>query len=137
MQLPPLDSRKTGFSDPILFIFKWPPRLIVMSAAGFYSLGYAYEIGLMARIDREAIKILIPRVGYIGLGASMPVVQKYSAWTVRALSAVAAGIVYDITERIFCFVWKKYKNSATEKKRQVTDEITCLQKTSEQSEFSS
>lgn len=115
-------SMHSYFNQPVTFILRWPPRVIVMSAAGFYSLGYAYEIGLMARIDREAIKILIPRVGYIGLGASMPVVQKYSAWTIRALSALLAGIVYDVSERFFCFAWKKYHKNKAEKIKKTSNE---------------
>ena len=76
------------------------PRLIVLGFAGYYSLGVAYEKGIMAAIDRVAIRILRHYVGYAGLGAIMPTFQWYAAWSVRALAAIGAGILYDLIERI-------------------------------------
>ncbi len=77
----------------------WTPRTCVAGAAGFYSLGLAYEKGVMAAIDRIAIQLLRHHVGYIGLGAIMPTFQWYSAWGVRLTAALMAGITYDIAER--------------------------------------
>lgn len=93
---PPIPS----FHDFSHIALKWTPRLIIMGIAGYYSLGIAYNKGLMATIDRVAISILRHHVGYIGLGAAMPTFQWYSAWTVRTLAAIAAGILYDLIERI-------------------------------------
>lgn len=71
----------------------WTPQLIVGGFVGYYSLGFAYEKGVMAGIDQIAIKILKPKVGYVGLGAVMPTVQWYAAWGVRVTSAaIAVGV---------------------------------------------
>lgn len=90
-----------SLSDVLL---KWTPRVIVGTLAGYYSLGVAYEWGFMAKIDRIAINFLVPHVGYAGLGAIMPTFQWYAAWSVRITAAIAAGILYDLSERIFLYV---------------------------------
>jgi hypothetical protein len=81
------------------FLFTLTPRLIVAAIAGYYSLGVAYEMGMMASIDRVAIIVLKDLVGYAGIGAAMPTFQWYSAWAVRVVAAAGAGLLYDIFER--------------------------------------
>jgi hypothetical protein len=92
-------------------LIRWPPRMVVMGLAGFYSLGIAYESGWMASIDRIAIGILRPRVGYAGLGATMPLVQWYAAWTVRILATITAGTVFYLIEKIIGFFLSLYFSS--------------------------
>jgi hypothetical protein len=84
------------------FILKWTPRTIVAGLAGYYSLGLAYDQGLMASIDRIAIRILRHFMGYVGIGGFMPTFQWYSAWGLRMLAAIGAGLLYDLAERIIC-----------------------------------
>ncbi len=86
------------------FALRWTPRLIVMGFVGYYSLGVAYEKGIMAAIDRVAIRILRHYVGYAGLGALMPTFQWYAAWSVRALAVIGAGLLYDLIERIILYI---------------------------------
>lgn len=81
------------------FLLKWTPRLCVVTLAGYYGLGVAYEIGLMALIDRVAIRILKHFLGYAGIGAFMPSVQWYGAWGARLTIALFAGLIYDFLER--------------------------------------
>ncbi|WP_068470987.1 hypothetical protein [Candidatus Protochlamydia phocaeensis] len=90
------------------FILHWTPRAVVAGVAGLYSLGFAYDIGLMAAIDRIAIRILRYFVGYIGVGAAMPTVQWYSAWAVRLSAALLAGIIYDLCERIIRYAIRHF-----------------------------
>ena len=84
----------------IQFAITWTPRAIVSGLAGYYCLGIAYGIGIMAKIDGVAIPILRSSVGYAGIGAFMPTFQWYSAWAVRIVASIAAGILYDLIERI-------------------------------------
>lgn len=83
-------------------VLTWTPRIIVAAVAGYYSLGIAYETGLMAEIDKIAIQILKNWVGYAGLGALMPTFQWYSAWAVRFIAGAVAGLLYDLLERLVC-----------------------------------
>jgi len=85
----------------IQFTCKLTMRAIVGGLAGFYSLGFCYEQGIMAKIDDIAISLMLPSVGYAGLGAFMPTFQWYAAWGVRITAAFLATIVYDIAERVF------------------------------------
>ncbi len=87
------------------FFVKWTPRAIVMLTAGYYGLGIAYELGLMAAIDQVAMQILKHLFGYVGIGAMMPTVQWYSAWGVRIALAIAAGLLYDLAERLAQYVY--------------------------------
>lgn len=89
------------------FLLKWGPRTIVAGLAGYTSLGFAYDIGLMAAIDRVAIKVFKHFAGYTGIGAFMPVFQWYAAWTIRALSAIIAGVLYDLVEKVVKYVLHK------------------------------
>lgn len=89
------------FHEWFHFALKWTPRAIVAGLAGYYCLGAAYDMGVMAAIDRIAIRILRPSLGYMGMAAFMPTFQWYSAWGVRVLSAISAGLLYDLLERIF------------------------------------
>ncbi len=84
----------------IYFTLKWAPRAIVAGVAGYYSLGFAYDKGIMAAIDRLAISIFRHTVGYTGIGAFMPAFQWYSAWGVRMTAALGAGVLYDVIERV-------------------------------------
>lgn len=78
------------------------PRIAVAALAGFYVLGYAYANGWMMAIDQIAINIMRNHLemGYIAIGAIMPTVQWYMAWGVRAVAALAAGLYYDLMERV-------------------------------------
>ncbi len=97
-----------SFGDLSRLIIHWTPRTCVAGAAGFYSLGIAYEKGLMAAIDRIAIQVLRHHVGYMGLGAIMPTFQWYSAWGVRLTAALLAGLAYDVTERIALYIIRNF-----------------------------
>lgn len=82
------------------FTLKYTPRAVVALYCGYYCLGVAYSSGLMAAIDKVAIKILVKQVGYVGLGAVMPTFQWYSAWAVRLAAALIGTLIYDLIEKI-------------------------------------
>jgi len=67
-----------------------------MGLVGYAALGYAYELGLMAEIDKIAIPIIKSYVGYMGLGAAMPVFQWYAAWAVRISAALTAEALFEL-----------------------------------------
>ncbi len=92
------------------FLMKWTPRVLVAAIAGYYSLGIAYDLGIMASIDRVAINILKDWVGYAGLGATMPTFQWYSAWAVRTVAAAGAGLIYDLSERLVLFIYHQVRD---------------------------
>ena len=100
----PVDSRQQrtewSYKDAAEFLLKWTPRALVVACGAYYGLGVAYEIGLMAAIDRVAIQILKQWVGYIGIGALMPTVQWYSALAVRCCMSATAALLYNVLERI-------------------------------------
>ena len=97
------------FSAPFSTTFlKLAPRIIIGGLAAYYSLGLAYNMGLMAVIDKFAIKILLPNVGYIGLGAVMPTVQWYTAWTARLIVGTVAAFLYDLCEKIATLVYRYF-----------------------------
>jgi hypothetical protein len=101
-----------AFQDQaVQFLLTWTPRLLVVAFAGYYGLGFAYEMGIMAEIDKIAIPIIKSWVGYAGLGAAMPTFQWYSAWGVRMAIAACAGIVYDLSERITLFFINTFKSA--------------------------
>ncbi len=104
------------------FAFRWTPRIVVSTVAGYYSLGVAYERGVMALIDRVAIQILLPRVGYLGLGAVMPTVQWYAAWAVRIAVTIAVALLYDLCERMLIAAYRRF--CAPSPKNQVIEELT-------------
>ncbi|MBX7067140.1 MAG: hypothetical protein K1X28_07910 [Parachlamydiales bacterium] len=86
------------------FLLKWTPRAVAVAIGGYYGLGIAYEMGLMAAIDQFAIQVIKNFGGYVGIGALMPTVQWYSAWAVRIVMGIASGILYDLAERaVQCF----------------------------------
>jgi len=80
-------------------VAKWTPRVISVLIGGYYGLGIAYEVGLMALIDQVAIQVIKHFSGYAGLGALMPTVQWHAAWIVRGLFGVCAGVLYDTVEK--------------------------------------
>ena len=94
----------------IQLLWTWTPRILVAGVAGYYGLGVAYEVGIMAAIDRVAISILRDSVGYAGIGAAMPTFQWYSAWAVRSVAAAGAGLIYDLLERLTIFVFKQLQS---------------------------
>lgn len=81
------------------FLIKWTPRAIVAGIAGYYVLGFAYELGLMATVDRVAYQALKHFFGRAGAGAIMPSAHWYSAWAIRISAGVVVGGVYDLSER--------------------------------------
>lgn len=102
-------SAQSDFSTQVQqFILTWTPRVAVGVIAGYYSLGVAYDIGLMAMIDKVTIYVLKSTAGYIGVGAIMPTVQWYSAWAVRTIAALGGGLLYDIGERAICAVYARW-----------------------------
>ncbi len=84
------------------FFIKWTPRVIAVGIGGYYGLGIAYELGIMALIDKVAIQIIGHFFGYAGIGALMPTVQWYSAWGVRIVIGLGAGFLYDLAEKCTC-----------------------------------
>jgi hypothetical protein len=97
------------------FALKWTPRAIVAGLAGYYCLGVAYDTGLMAKIDRIAMRILRPSLGYMGMAAFMPTFQWYSAWAVRVTAALAAGLLYDLIEKVSLAVYYTFTSDPNEK----------------------
>lgn len=87
------------FDRAMTIAFRWTPRAIMAGLGGYYSLGIAYDYGLMASIDRVAIAVFRKTMGHVGMGAFMPTFQWYSAWAVRFSAAVTAGLLYDLAER--------------------------------------
>ena len=83
------------------FSAKWGCRALAAGFTGYYSLGYAYRIGLMAAIDRIAISLIVKRVGYAGLGAAMPWVQRCAAHAVYLIGASAGACMYEKLKNIF------------------------------------
>lgn len=81
------------------FVIKWGPRAIAVAVGGYYGLGIAYELGLMALIDQVAIQIIKHFLGYAGIGALMPTVQWYGAWAVQIAIGLGTGLLYDLAER--------------------------------------
>ena len=102
----PFDSQ-----EYLYFAIKWTPRAIVAGLAAYYSLGIAYERGYMAAIDRVAIRTLRHWMGYAGIGAFMPTFQWYSAWSVRMVAALSAGVLYDMIEKVVRAVFARFSLS--------------------------
>ncbi len=102
----PSPASPNGMKD---FLVKWTPRLLVATLTGYYSLGIAYEYGIMASIDKVAIRVLKNWVGYAGLGAAMPTFQWYAAWAVRMSAAASAGIGYDLGEKFVRYFISKIR----------------------------
>lgn len=84
---------------------KWTPRVIVIGLGAYYGLGIAYEIGLMASVDKLAIAILKQSVGYAGIGFFMPTIQWYAAVGVRVIIGGLGGLAYDLCERVVTHVY--------------------------------
>ena len=81
------------------FLYKWTPRAIAVGIGGYYGLGVAYEMGMMAAADRIAIRVIRHFVGYMGVGALMPTFPAYASWSVRITLGIATGILYDLSAR--------------------------------------
>lgn len=96
------------------FFIKWTPRAVAILVGGYYGLGIAYDLGLMAQIDQIAIQIIKHLFGYAGIGSMMPSVQWYSAWAVRIASGLVTGLVYDAAERCaqYCYSYFAPPNPA-------------------------
>lgn len=87
------------------FLITWTPRAIAAAVGGYYGLGIAHELGLMAMIDQIAIQVIKHFFSYAGIGALMPTVQWYSAWAVRIVIGLATGFLYDLAEKCakYCY----------------------------------
>lgn len=96
-------------------ITNYAPKATVVLVVGYYSLGIAYSIGLMAVIDKIAIGIILHYAGYAGVGKLMPSFQQYSSWGVRGAAMLAAGFVFDLAIK----VGKQIYNSPDEPKAPV------------------
>ena len=94
--------------DAADFWLKWTPRALAIGFGAYYGLGVAYDLGLMAGIDRIAMDILKQSVGYVGIGALMPTIQWYTAVGVRIVMAAMAGMLYDLSERIATYVYRQW-----------------------------
>ncbi len=95
----PISSPQSNTEKVAAFIGKWGPRTIAVAVGGYYGLGVAYELGVMALIDQVAIQVIKNVLGYAGIGALMPTVQWYSAWAARIAFGAALGVAYDLTEK--------------------------------------
>jgi hypothetical protein len=93
--------------DAADFFLKWTPRALAIGVGAYYGLGVAYDLGVMAAIDRVAMDVLKQSVGYVGIGALMPTIQWYSAWAVRIVMATIAGLLYDLAERVATYVYRQ------------------------------
>lgn len=87
------------------FLLTWTPRALAAGIGGYYSLGLAYEYGVMASIDQVAIMIIKEWTGTVGIGAMMPTFQWYSAMGVRLVAAAMCGVIYDLIERICLYIY--------------------------------
>lgn len=102
----PVNERSNFFSDNFFVkagvrLGRITPRIAVAALTGFYILGYAYANGWMMAIDQIAIKVMRHYdMGYIAIGAIMPTIQWYAAWSVRLVAGLIAGLTYDFLERI-------------------------------------
>lgn len=90
------DQSFFDFNNLVNWTVRAGPRIIIIGLVGYASLGWAYEAGLMAAIDRIAIPILRNHVGYFGLGAIMPTFQWYAAWAVRITAALTAETIFEL-----------------------------------------
>ena len=97
----------TPSSQAADFLIKWTPRSLAVAVGGYYGLGIAYEMGLMALIDRMMIQALKHLFGYAGIGAIMPSAQWYAAWGARLVIGLGAGVLYDLGEKCARFCWGK------------------------------
>lgn len=90
------------FNKIAIKVARLTPRIIVAGAVGYYVLGYAYMNGYMADIDKFAMLVMSKylSMGYMAIGALMPTVQWYAAWGVRVSCGLAAGLAYDVMERV-------------------------------------
>lgn len=88
----------------------WTPRVVVGFVAGWYSLGFAYELGVMHKIDLLAMAIFKHFFGRAGIGAFLPVFQPYSAYGVRCIAALMGTVLYDRTEKLVCYVYRKIRH---------------------------
>jgi hypothetical protein len=93
------------------FVVKWAPRAIAVAIGGYYGLGIAYEMGLMALVDQVAIQVIKHFMGYAGIGALMPTVQWYSAWGARIVFGVVSGVLYDLIEKGVKTCWDRFSES--------------------------
>lgn len=88
-------------------VVKWAPRAIAVAIGGYYGLGIAYDMGLMALIDQVAIQAIKHVLGYAGIGAMMPTVQWYSAWGGHIAFGIVTGVMYDLTEKGIKACWNR------------------------------
>jgi len=100
-------------------ILKWGPRTVSALIGGYYGLGIAYDLGIMAAIDKIAILILKRFVGYVGIGVFMPTIQWYSACAVRTLSALSTSLLYNTAENTTIYVVKRFKTRHKNSHRRV------------------
>lgn len=105
------------------FFIRWTPRLVVVLLAGYYSLGIAYDTGVMAACDRVAISLLKEWFGYVGIGAMMPPFQWYSAWGFRCIAGICAGIIYDLLERLMRTMIRKITTKPAQPQLVVIDTV--------------
>ena len=89
---------------------KWAPRLIAATVFGYYGLGYAYEFGLMHRIDLIAMAVLKHFSGRAGMGTFMPIFQPYAAYGVRITSGFCGACMIDLFEKLVVSVYQKMEN---------------------------
>lgn len=92
------------------FFWRWTPQVLFACCVGYWSVGIAYELGIMASLDKVAIYFLKQHVGTIGVGALMPQFQWYSAWAVRTVAAAGAMIFYNLSERALGYLYHGIQN---------------------------
>jgi hypothetical protein len=92
---------------PLQTFFRRMPPVILGTLSGYYSLGFAYEIGLMHQIDLLAIPLLRSLAGRMAIGALMPLVQWYSAYVVQIGTGLTVGFLYLALEWTACRIYFK------------------------------
>lgn len=101
-----ITGQNPTISDNIIKILcDWGPTAVITCVAGYYGLGIAYDLGVMARIDQIAIPILKNWFGYAGLGAIMPTFQWYAAWAVRLCCGAIAGFICKVMQMALVYIW--------------------------------
>jgi hypothetical protein len=98
-------------SQATAFLTKWTPRAAAVAIGGYYGLGIAYDLGLLALIDQIAIQVLKTSFGYVGIGAIMPSFQWYAGWAVRIGIGLGVGLLYDLAEKCILASWAHFSEN--------------------------
>jgi hypothetical protein len=129
MQPKPIEWNPTPLSQFNLFMQRASLGLSI-AIPSYYSLGFAYKTGLMARIDLIAIEVLSHFTGYMGVAIWMPTVQWYAAVGVRIAAGAVCGLLYTIIEKVAKKLYGIYVVKSQEMEKKISN-INLSHKSSE------